>query len=165
MELWTWEYNSTEYIGLANGKVFCGINKIGLFFATPKHLVTNLRKIQIADEDAVVIKDKENLTQDLLVMRKLFLRSYENFITLKAVGVIDKWAVGVIDKWLDTLNPPVPEPEGYVTLVRADEKGFANRPRWQKSIRTGLWNSSDGDVDVSWSDLEKPAIISEGVSE
>lgn len=55
--------------------------------------------------------------------------------------------------------PPMEEPKGYETFVRANEQGFIARPKWQKNIANNLWYSDDGDVEVPWSDLINPCLI------
>lgn len=61
------------------------------------------------------------------------------------------------------LTPPVEveEPRDYTTFVRANEKGFFSRHKWQKNIANDLWCSDDGDQNVRWSDLENPQVIGE----
>ena len=71
---------------------------------------------------------------------------------------VAKRIMNEVNCWRCSHQTPT-EPKGYATLLRANESGFIARPRWQKSIITNLWCSSDGNLDVPYHQLVNPVVV------
>ena len=168
-QLWAWEYEGKTEVGerFSRGNDdFCRtFNKEERY----RLLVTDLRKVKVVDEDAVVF-DKEVLDH------------WRNLLSEK------KW-----NQLLDSVKleidptPPVTEPKNFGAIVEAQvminqvypawipphpkppvETNYSRPVRWLRNPATGLWSSEPCDhLRISytrkWSELINPTIIPKGV--
>ena len=161
-QLWAWQHNGKTEYGtqvLINGEgVYLRISAdcCRHFFE-----VTNLRKVKVVDEDAIVLDPH-------LLVKGLTDGEFDTYV-------------------LKTKPKPVTEPKNFGTIVEAQvminqvypawipphpkppvETNYSKPVRWLRNPATDLWSSEPCDhLRISytrkWEELHNPAIISEGV--
>ena len=166
-QLWAWEHEGkTEY-----GWKHWERTQVSLYVAQDSSVspirniskVTNLRKVKVVDEDAIVLTgitkaeliwftDGLNTTGSL--NHGAFPRQFESIKER-------------ISRQLDP-TPPITEPKNFGAIVEASHKGTLSlgRIKWVRLRVEGYrdeWWSDKNMGSACWSDLNNPTIISEGV--
>jgi len=159
-QLWAWEYEGkTEY-----GWKHWERTSVSLYVAQDSSVspimdisqVTNLRKVKVVDEDAVVI--------DLKKIPNARLKAQNTYEILRDQG----YEATLICEVLKQLTPPIIEPKNFGAIVEASHKGTLSlgRIKWARLRVEGYrdeWWSDKNLGSACWSDLINPTIISEGV--
>ena len=151
-QLWAWKYNGQDEVGfIMNGGLLCFQNAstLHLSFLWPKE-VTNLRKANVVDEDAITVS--RSLWLEIQVPNE-GSESWQNAF---------RWMVRQIKSENPQLSPPITEPTGFGAIVEADMRSDQNR---QMFVKNRFWFRKDEpERGFLWNSLQNPVVISEGVS-
>ena len=194
IQLWAWEYEGKTEVGTQKSGNSC-VFKSAASEAIPilRHTdhITNLRKVKVVDEDAIVF-DKEvldhwrNLLSEknwnqLLDSVKLEIEpTHPSPTSADGLWVHDgkEWRTRYAmwrgkplktkedwDNYYLAINPPVTEPKNFGAIVEAQYFGYNS----EKYLKARFFNNGrdwilEGTLNnFAWSDLNNPTIISEGV--
>ena len=144
-QLWAWEYEGQDEVGIKSivdrQELFAVKTWISLVRRTTSQ-VTDLRKVKVVDEDAIIF-DKEVLDH------------WKKLLSEK------KW-YELLDSVTMEIEPPSPvtEPKNFGAIVEASTRHYGFQS-WFLA-KNGTWTGENEDH-VDWSDLINPTIISEGV--
>ena len=150
-QLWAWEYEGKTEVGEQFKR---GHDELCRTFNNKERyrlIVTNLRKVKMVDEDAVVI--------DLKKIPDARLKAQNTHWILRN----QEYEASLIGEVLNQLTPPVTEPKNFGAIVEANypKVGIGRR---HKFVRNGRdWICENTLYNFDWSDLINPSIISEGV--
>ena len=149
-QLWGWKYNGLDEFGSQSSDNSCIFKITGTANLRHKDRITDLHKVKVVDEDAVVLEGIDEL---------------ERRIDRAIESIKPSWMGVFIDiqkKVKEQSKPPVTEPTGFAAVVEADMSSDQNRQMFVKNL---FWfRKDDPERGFLWNSLQNPVVLSEGVS-
>ena len=168
-QLLAWEYEGKTEFGYEISRGFEGIRRFvrvdnphGRGLLRGERLITNLRKVKVVDEDAIVLT---GITKAELIWFTCGLNATGsvNHAALPHQFQFERIKERILKRLY--ITPPITEPKNFGATVEA-KLSLHQTPR--RLIRspfkgdTGIWYDEDGN-DYVWAELIDPTIIPKGV--